>query len=229
MKIKDILTIDFAEDIKNVIDLQDFSEAEIQSEIENYIVTDGLAKEYADFISIYTSNIIETGVWISGFYGSGKSYFGKLLGYLISNKMIAGTPARERILQRFTGITDEAIIKNTLQRLNSIQSRVVFLDVAKQDDKKGLAFTLFRNFLRSLELPDNEHGFLLFQLLIEAKQLNIHDFIFENTGQNWIDIKSRMMDYVKISKEIFMKKGKDRKSTRLNSSHRNTSRMPSSA
>ena len=58
MKIKDILTIDLSEDIKNVIDLEDISEKEIQNEIENYIVTDGLAKKYSDFATTYTSNIL---------------------------------------------------------------------------------------------------------------------------------------------------------------------------
>ena len=108
MKIKELLTINLAEDIKNVIDLEDESEAEIRSEIENYIVTDGLAQDYSKFVSTFTSNIVETGVWISGFYGSGKSYFGKLLGYLLNNRSIAGTPARDRILNRFTGISEEA-------------------------------------------------------------------------------------------------------------------------
>ena len=110
MKIKDILTIDLTADIKNVIDLENISESEIQSEIEDYIVTDGLAKDHTSFVAAYTSNIKETGVWISGFYGSGKSYFGKLLGYMLSNRTICGTPARDRILQRFTGVTDEALI-----------------------------------------------------------------------------------------------------------------------
>src|SRR5690242_15459337 len=119
MLIKDILTIDLSEDIKNVIDLEDISEAAIQSEIESYIITDGLAKEYASFVSIYTSNIIETGVWLSGFYGSGKSYFGKLLGYMMSNRLISGTAARDRILQRFTGIDDEALVKNSIAKLSS--------------------------------------------------------------------------------------------------------------
>ena len=45
----------------------------IQNEIESYIITDGLGKHLSDFISKYTSNIKETGVWLSGFYGSGKS------------------------------------------------------------------------------------------------------------------------------------------------------------
>lgn len=207
MKISEILTIDLSEDIKNVIDLEDVSEQEIQAEIEGYIVTDGLAREYADFINIYTSNILETGVWISGFYGSGKSYFGKLLGYMISNRMILGTPARNRILQRFTGINDEALIRNAINRLDAFNSRVIFLDVAKQDTSKGLAFTLFRNFLKSLELPENEHGMFLFQLMLNDQIVSINDFIYQNLNKNWQDIRTRLVEYAKASKEIFLKKG----------------------
>ena len=207
MKIHEILTIDLSEDIKNVIDLEDISDKAIQSEIENYIVTDGLAREYANFVDTYASNILETGVWISGFYGSGKSYFGKLLGYLLSSSMIAGTPARDRILQRFTGIHDEALVKNSMSRLNAIKSRVVFLDIAKQDTSKGFSFTLFRNFLRSLELPENEHGCFLYQLMLSEGQSNIHEFVYSKMDTRWSDIKNRLFDYIKACKEIYLKKG----------------------
>lgn len=207
MLIKDILTINLADDIKNVIDLEDLSESEIQSEIENYIVTNGLAAEYSNFVSAFTSNIKESGVWISGFYGSGKSYFGKMLGYLISNRMIAGTPARDRILQRFTGIEEEALIKNNIRRLDSVNSRVVFLDIAKQDTSKGLSYTLFRNFLKTLELPQNEHGYLLYHLMISENFSNVADYMYENTGINWSDIKDRLLEYTKVIKNIYIQKG----------------------
>lgn len=204
MQIKEILTIDLSEDIKNVIDLEDLSEKEIQAEIENYIVTDGLAKEYADFVGIFTSNILETGVWISGFYGSGKSYFGKLLGYLLNNQTITGTPARERILQRFIGINNESLVKNTISKLNTYQCRVIFLDVAKQDTSKGLAYTLFKNFLTSLGLPPNEHGYFLFQLMIEESFSGIDDFVFQKLGKNWSEAKKSLIQYAGIAKEIFL-------------------------
>jgi hypothetical protein len=207
MLIKDTLTIDLSEDIKNVIDVEDVSEAEIKSEIDSYIITDGLAKEYADFVSIFTSNILETGVWISGFYGSGKSYFGKLLGYLLSNRKISGTPARERIMQRFSGISDEALIKNSIAKLGSENCRVVFLDVAKQDTSKGLAFTLFRNFLKSLNLPENEHGILLYQLMLNENEADVYDFVFKNLNVDWNDIKTRMLEYAKATKKIYLGKG----------------------
>ncbi|CAN5665845.1 hypothetical protein BH10BAC2_BH10BAC2_02240 [soil metagenome] len=207
MLIKDILTIDLSEDIKNVIDLEDISEAAIQSEIESYIITDGLAKEYGSFVSTYTSNIIETGVWLSGFYGSGKSYFGKLLGYMMSNRIISGTPARDRILQRFTGIDDEALVKNSIAKLNSINSRVVFMDIAKQDTSKGFAYALFRNFLKSMELPENEHGFLLFSLICDAAYSNVNDFVQDKLGKPWSELKNNRTIYIGKIKEIHLSLG----------------------
>ncbi|MDD2250585.1 MAG: BREX system P-loop protein BrxC, partial [Candidatus Cloacimonetes bacterium] len=195
------------EDIKNVINLEDISEKEIQAEIESYIVTDGLAREYAGFVDTFTSNILETGVWISGFYGSGKSYFGKLLGYLISNRNINGTPARERILQRFTGVNDEALIKNSLSRLNSVNSRVVFLDVAQQDTSKGFSYTLYKNLLKSLGFPENEHGIFLFQLMLSEGKTDIQDFVFDATGLDWNDIRTSSFKYAKAIKELYIKKG----------------------
>lgn len=207
MLIKDILTIDLTEDIKNVIDLEDISEAGIQSEIESYIITDGLAKEYGDFISIYTSNIIETGVWLSGFYGSGKSYFGKLLGYMMSNRLINGTPARDRILQRFTGIDDEALVKNAISKLNSINSRVVFMDIAKQDTTKGFALAFFRNFLRTLELPENEHGYLLYSLMCNESYSNPNYFVLDKLGKQWSESRINVITYSKVIKEIYIQLG----------------------
>ena len=46
--ISEILTLDLNEDIKNVIDLEDRSENEIQQEIESYIVTEGLSKHLSN-------------------------------------------------------------------------------------------------------------------------------------------------------------------------------------
>ena len=106
-KINEILTLDLQEDIKNVIDLEDRSEQEIQQEIESYIVTEGIGRHLYNFTNQFTSNIKETGVWLSGFYGSGKSYFGKMLGYIIDNPVINGTPARERFIPRLKGVSDE--------------------------------------------------------------------------------------------------------------------------
>jgi len=158
--IKDILVLDLSEDIKDVIDLEDRDENEIQQELESYIVTDGIGRHINKFTDLFTSNIKETGCWISGFYGSGKSYFGKMLGHILANPMINGTPARERFIARLKGVTDESLIENAIRKLDAVKSRVVFLDVAKQNTENGLAFTLFANFLKSLGFRDDLYGYM---------------------------------------------------------------------
>lgn len=209
-----MLTIDLSVDIKNVIDLEDVTEAAIQSEIENYIITEGLAKEYDSFISTYLSNKSGTGAWLSGFYGSGKSYFGKILGYLLSNQKIGGSFSRDRILQRFTGLQNDSIIQNSISRLDTVTSRVVFFDITKQIssnnwDKKGLAFILFINFLRSLGLPTNEHGMLLYQILIQKRMISPDRLVQQVLGQEWQQIKTKMIDYSKSIKDIFLQTGRN--------------------
>jgi hypothetical protein len=201
--IKDILKLDLQEDIKNVIDLEDKSKDEIQSEIESYIITDGLGKHLSKFISEYTSNISETGVWLSGFYGSGKSYFGKMLGYLIDNPDINATSARDRFMPRLAGVANQSLIENDIRKLDSINSKVVFLDVAKQNTENGLAFTLFSNFLKTLRFRYDVYGYMEYELFIDGK----YDFLKEKArelfGKEWDDIKKSNREVAKAMRRVY--------------------------
>jgi hypothetical protein len=188
-KITDVLTLDLQEDIKNVIDLEDRSEAEIQQEIDSYIVTDGIGRHLDFFTNQYTSHIKETGVWISGFYGSGKSYFGKMLGYIIANPLINGTPARERFIPRLKGISNEGLIENAIRKLDATKNRVVFLDIAKQSTENGLAFTLFTNLLKNLGFRDDIYGYIEFDLYIEGKYDEFKQKIKSIEGDDWDNLK----------------------------------------
>jgi hypothetical protein len=206
-RINEILTLDLQEDIKNVIDLEDRSELEIQQELESYIVTEGIGRHLYNFTNQYTSNIKETGVWLSGFYGSGKSYFGKMLGYIIDNPMINGTPARDRFLLRIKGISDESLIENAIRNLESINSRVVFLDVAKQNTDQGLAFTLFTNLLKNLGFRDDIYGYMEFDLYIERKYDDFKSKAKELEGKEWDELKASNRQVAKAMRNIFSAMG----------------------
>lgn len=202
MKIKEILKLDIKEDIKNVIDLQDQSENEIQSEIESYIITDGLGTHLSKFTSLYTSNIKETGVWLSGFYGSGKSYFGKMLGHIIDNQIINGTPARDRFLPRLEGVRNQSLIENDVRRLDAIKSKVIFLDVAKQNTDKGLAFTLFANFLKRLGFRDDKFGYMEYELFIDDRFNFFKEKAKELLGKDWEEIKKSNREIAKAMRRV---------------------------
>ena len=51
----------------------------IYQELDEYVVTDELQKHFREFFHVYSKGITtptdDIGVWISGFFGSGKSHF----------------------------------------------------------------------------------------------------------------------------------------------------------
>ncbi|MFC1778525.1 BREX system P-loop protein BrxC, partial [Pseudomonadota bacterium] len=206
-KISEILTLDLQEDIKNVIDLEDHSELEIQQEIESYIVTEGIGRHLYNFTNQFTSNIKETGVWLSGFYGSGKSYFGKMLGYIIDNPVINGTPARERFIPRLKGVTDESLIENSIRNLEALNSRVIFLDVAKQNTDRGLAFTLFANLLKTLGFRDDIYGYIEFDLFIDGKLDEFKSIAKSVEGQEWSQLKTSNRKVARVMRKVFVEMG----------------------
>ena len=207
MKIKDILTIDLTEDITNVIDMENVEDEELLTEIQDYIVTDGLAEKFDELATVFTSNIKEKGVWLSGFYGSGKSYLGKLWGYMLSNPTLMGTPARERILQRFSGVANESIIKNDIERLGNHKYLVVKFDIAKQNTDHGIAVTMLDNFLKTIGLPNNIYGMVLYQMMIEENCTDVEDYIGKHTNVEWKTARKKMISYSKLIKEIYLDLG----------------------
>ena len=205
--INQILTLDLQEDIKNVIDLEDRSETEIQQEIESYIVTEGIGRHLYEFTNQFTSNIKETGVWLSGFYGSGKSYFGKMLGYIIDNPVINGTTARDRFIPRLKGVSDAGLIENAIRNLDSINSRVVFLDVAKQNTERGLAFTLFANFLKNLGFRDDIYGYMEYDLLLDGKYEEFKAIAQKLESKDWDELKKSNRNVAKVMRKVFAEMG----------------------
>lgn len=202
MKINEILKLDLKEDIKSVIDLENQTENEIQQEIESYIVTDGISEHLHSFVDKFTSNIKETGVWISGFYGSGKSYFGKMLGYLIANPDINGTPARDRFIPRLRGVNNESLIENSIRKLDSKKNRVIFLDIAKQNTEKGLSYTLFSNFLKNIGFRNDIYGYIEFDLFIVGKYADLEKKSLEIFGKEWNEVKESNREVAKALRRI---------------------------
>ena len=201
-RIKELIQLDLSEDIKDVIDLEDQSETELKYEIENYIVTSKISNYLTEFINHYQSNLKETGVWLSGFYGSGKSYFGKMLGYLIENRDVSGTPFRERFIQRLTGLPNASLIENAISGLEHHQSMVVFLDIAKQNTDRGFAWTLFKNFLRTLGFLDDVFGYMEYGLYRDGKYDQFTKDVKKITGKDWVEIRKNPLTVVQTVKKV---------------------------
>ena len=99
MLMKEMFEKEIDRDIQGVIIVGQSEAENVAQELDEYVVTKELQKHFADFFSAYKKGIVGTtpkmGVWISGFFGSGKSHFLKILSYLLANKFVGDKKAIE--------------------------------------------------------------------------------------------------------------------------------------
>lgn len=97
MLMKEMFEKEIDRDIQGVIIVGQSEAENVAQELDEYVVTKELQKYFADFFSAYKKGIVGTtpkmGVWISGFFGSGKSHFLKILSYLLANKSVGDKKA----------------------------------------------------------------------------------------------------------------------------------------
>ena len=84
--LNDIFKKDFNRSIETVIKADD--REHIFQEVDEYVITKDVSKKLATFFEAYNEKANSNGVWISGFFGSGKSHLLKILSYVLENKQL---------------------------------------------------------------------------------------------------------------------------------------------
>jgi len=92
LKIEDLFTKDIRREIDGVIKVDKYDDDSVYTELDEYVVTQESLKHFDKFFERYF-NATQTptdkiGVWVSGFFGSGKSHFIKILSYLLENRTV---------------------------------------------------------------------------------------------------------------------------------------------
>lgn len=105
MLIQDMFADDINRKINGVIKVDQAADDVIEQELNEYVITRELKKHFITFFNYYGDAFdqptADMGVWISGFFGSGKSHFLKMLSYLLENKEVKGIRSVERFRKKF--------------------------------------------------------------------------------------------------------------------------------
>lgn len=105
MVIGEIFQDDINRQINGVVKVDQKDDDVLVQELEEYVITNDLKKHFMTFFNSYSNAFHErtgdVGVWISGFFGSGKSHFLKMLSYLLANKEVKGVRTVERFRKKF--------------------------------------------------------------------------------------------------------------------------------
>ncbi|MFZ1730569.1 MAG: BREX system P-loop protein BrxC [Bacteroidota bacterium] len=121
--------------IEKVITYSASQEARLKAEITEYIFTDSIEDQFERLITRMQAAMEmggenEVGVWVSGFYGSGKSSFTKYLGLALDESVtIEGTPFLKYLQDRLNKATTRAQLATLASRH---PAAVVLLDLASE-------------------------------------------------------------------------------------------------
>jgi hypothetical protein len=149
----------FASDIRRrieeVIKVDQVEEAILKDEIREYVPTKSITKHFTTVFERYRETPNKphegVGIWVSGFFGSGKSSFAKNLGLAIENRDILGDPAGRLFAQR-VGDPQVDVLLSTIGE--KIPTRAVIFDVSTdrgiRTGNQMLTEIIYRQLLESL-------------------------------------------------------------------------------
>jgi hypothetical protein len=139
MLIQDMFVKPIDRDIKGVIKVGQADDENIRQELDEYVVTKEMQKHFADFFASYKKGIAgrtdKMGVWISGFFGSGKSHFLKILSYLLENKAVNGRKAFEFFTED-KKISDSMVLAD-MTLASNVSTDVILFNIDSKSDVSG--------------------------------------------------------------------------------------------
>jgi hypothetical protein len=149
-----------------------FDQTTLRTELREYVVTDKIEEELKRIFDTFTQ-VSETlrrggaardvmGIWVSGFFGSGKSHFAKVLGHLLQNTSLGADPS-ERAIDAFTNhISDTPRGRDLRLRLGELKLNTeistVFFEIRSRQsltNPNSVGEILLSEFYRSIGLAEN--------------------------------------------------------------------------
>lgn len=121
--------------IEKVITFGASQESRLKAEISEYVVTASIEEQFLKLLdrmqlAMETGGENEIGVWVSGFYGSGKSSFTKYFGLAFDQQCtVDGTPFLRHLQDRLYRPQTKALLSTVAQRF---PAAVVMLDLASE-------------------------------------------------------------------------------------------------
>jgi len=131
MKLQQMFEKQVDRHIEGVIKADD--EESLKVEIEEYVLTNQVAQRLEKFLDAYLNYEGANGVWLSGFFGSGKSHLLKMLALLLENRSVDGSQVLDMFLSK-PEIQDNEILKRDLERAVRVPSRSILFNIDQKAD-----------------------------------------------------------------------------------------------
>jgi hypothetical protein len=162
MKIESIFAKDINRAINGVIKADQSDKA--YNELEEYVITKEVDRHLRQFVDTFLLGIdrkkdadvsAKMGVWVSGFFGSGKSHFIKILSYLLNNQPVSeeGKEAKTPLDFFIEKVVGDSAFQGDLRRLANAHTEVILFNIDSKAEQNHSRDAILQVFLKVF----NEH------------------------------------------------------------------------
>jgi hypothetical protein len=157
MTIKELFTRDITRSINGVVKADQLDDAVVWQELDEFVVTKELDQHLRRFFTAYTDAIDhqhdptvtgKIGVWMSGFFGSGKSHFLKVLSYVLGNRKLTTSGQSRQTVEFFETKIHDAMLYGDIKRAVAAKTDVVLFNIDSKADNRSSRDAILSVFLR---------------------------------------------------------------------------------
>jgi hypothetical protein len=204
MKINELFLKPINRPINGVIKADQMDEASVWQELDEYVVTKQISDYLGKFFNSYLAAIDQPndaaitermGVWVSGFFGSGKSHFIKILSYLLENleahNSLTGEKRKANLFFDKQKIKD-IMLMGDIQRATKDTADVILFNIDAKADSKLDRDAILQVFLRVFNeklgfSSDSPHVADMERYLVSKDAYEAFKEAFaESNGSSWV-------------------------------------------
>ena len=202
MKIQKMFKKQIDRPITGVIKVGQIAENDKKQELEEYVVTRELTKHFREFFDNYTRSVTaptdEMGVWISGFFGSGKSHFLKILSYLLDNTVVDGKDAAVYFADK-ENLQSDPLILADIQRAAEAPTQAILFNidskssVSAKSNSNAIVMVFNRVFNEKLGYDGANPALADLERVLdeEGNYTKFQDIFREQTGKEWLTERNK--------------------------------------
>ena len=157
MTISELFTRDIHRSINGVVKAEQLDDSVVWQELDEFVVTKELGLHIRKFFQTYLDAIDrpkdsdisgKIGVWVSGFFGSGKSHFLKVLSYVLSNRHLNANGESRQTVDFFETKIQDAMLYGDIKRAVSANTDVILFNIDSKADNRSPRDAILSVFLR---------------------------------------------------------------------------------
>ena len=202
MQIRELFERDISRSINGVVKADQMDDALVWQELEEFVVTKELGRHLTSFYDAYLRTIDQKddpaiagriGVWVSGFFGSGKSHTIKVLSHLLENRLVTRNGETRHALDFIRNTDIDPMLLGDMERAAKHPTDAILFNIDNKADSKAGRNAILRVFLKVLDeragySGDHAHiANMEYQLDEEGNLQTFHNAYKMVAGSDWED------------------------------------------